>query len=58
MKTYQWICDTCGKIQEWPERTTNPRHCKKEMRKMYVPFGVIYKGEGFTGAQKTEREER
>jgi len=58
MKIFQWVCDACGVIQEHPEREKPPRHCKQEMRKMYVPIGVIYKADGFTGAQKIDREDK
>ena len=54
MRMLQYICDTCGKEVERPASAPVPK-CHGKMRRKYYPVNVVYKGDGFTGAQKEER---
>jgi len=57
LKTYLYQCvvnKDCPE-KEHPAKALPPMCCGKEMRKIYVPPPIIYKGDGFTGAQKEER---
>ena len=55
MKTYMYKCTICQNEKEHPSKAVPPMCCGKEMQKIYVPPPIIYKGNGYTGAQKEER---
>ena len=54
MKIFTYVCDICESEKEQPEGKRPPVCCRKIMRKKYYPVGIIYKTDGFTGAQKDD----
>ena len=53
MPTYTYYCDNCGvqfdQYQHFsdPPLTRCPECCKKTLRKVYSPVGIVFKGSGF-----------
>jgi len=55
LKTYLYKCDKCKKEKEHPSNALPPMCCGKEMRKIYVPPPIIYKGNGFYTTDKEKK---
>lgn len=53
MPTYSYQCENCGvrfdRYQKFSEAplTRCPECCKKTLRKIYTPVGIVFKGSGF-----------
>ncbi|MDR0959967.1 MAG: hypothetical protein LBM23_06390 [Propionibacteriaceae bacterium] len=52
MPTYQYHCANCGADLEIFQRMTDPTltvcpECEGELRKIYAPVGIVFKGSGF-----------
>ena len=55
---YTYECKICGKQIEREVKAPVPKCpvCNGQMRRKYFPPHVLYRGEGFTGAQSKERK--
>ena len=58
MITYTYECKQCGAIVEREAKAPVPKCCgrKKMVRKFHAPT-ILYRGDGFTGAQKEKRDD-
>lgn len=52
MPTYEYLCQTCShRFETWQKMTDEPLtvcpQCGKNLRKIYYPAGIVFKGSGF-----------
>ena len=59
MPIYEYACTSCGERTEARQSFDDPPlqtcpHCQGELRKLYSPVGIVFKGSGFysTDAKK------
>ena len=52
MPTYEYLCQTCShRFETWQKMTDEPLtvcpQCGNNLRKIYYPAGIVFKGSGF-----------